>query len=328
MVKNQSPSLFTPVVPESLWHPNFKQMMNKDYAEERDLLDSWSKEILKRDGKGKLIQEFQKTFNSVFWEAYLNALFKYWNLSIDYLKPHPDYIIQDYNGICVEAAVANNEQGGTPEYINAGKVTDCSFVPNPLDKNEHIKFIEKSAIRIVNALTEKNKKYTAIYSLEPYVKDKPFAVAIAPFDRPGFWLQNSEPVIEVLYGYRNLFSVDFTSDPSTYERIDFITKNNGAEVSMGLFNEESLLENISGIIFSTTATFSKVQALTKSFNGENFLYHRYNANGTVPKCGYVGKSKYSETIDDGIQLFLNPHAKHQLPIEFIEKFPVVCSGAD
>lgn len=321
--KNKSAnSLFIPLVTEKDYHANFTRLLGDDCKAERKVLESWAAELLQRDGNDKFIKEFQTTFNSCFWEMYLNALFKFWNISIDYSKVHPDFVIQDYGGICIEAVIASNEETGIPEYVNAGKKFDPSLLPHFMNRKNYEEFLRKSIIRLSNSLLNKLNRYNESYEKESFVKGKPYIIAIAPFDRPGFWLQQEEPLLELLYGYKTNWGIDGYS----VNKVSSVQKDNGAEIILGIFDDFHW-ENVSGIIFSHTATFSKVQALSESRNcGQNFFYSRYQEGKDKPLSGFLPKEKYKESVDDGIELFLNPNAKNPLPQEFFSLFPYVCFG--
>lgn len=319
---SKNTSLFSPRVPESQFHSNFSVLLKDDSnLEEKKVMEEWAKELLIRDGSEKFIKEFQTSFNSCFWEMYLNALFKSWNLEIDYSKPHPDFLISDFGGICIESVIANTEKDGIPESINAGKKTDYSVFPNVINEKEYEDFIRKSIIRLSNALLYKLRKYNDSYSKENYVKNKPYIIALTPFDRPGFWFQMDEPLLELLYGFRNKSAINKNLSCEKIERICSIQKDNGSDIDLGIF-DDSQWSCVSGVIFSTTATYSKVQALSKSKgNGQYFYYSRYKANSKTSEFGCIPKCEYKETIDDGVKLFINLNAKNPIPIEFEELFP-------
>lgn len=55
----------------------------------------------------KMVQEFQKTFHSSFWEFYLYACFKESGFILDQSHNRPDFMIKELYEINVEAVVAN-----------------------------------------------------------------------------------------------------------------------------------------------------------------------------------------------------------------------------
>lgn len=82
--------IWTPIVKEEDLHPNFKTLTSQPHhAETLKTIQSWTEGFVDRDNK--IIQEFQKTFNSSFWEFYLNATFKKLGFEIDYSHNRPDF---------------------------------------------------------------------------------------------------------------------------------------------------------------------------------------------------------------------------------------------
>jgi hypothetical protein len=74
-------NLFTPIVPEEKWHPNFAAIVKTRNGFNCDVLNDWVKEYPDRDGK--FVKEWQTTFNSSFWELYLNAALKDFGFACD-----------------------------------------------------------------------------------------------------------------------------------------------------------------------------------------------------------------------------------------------------
>ena len=83
------------------------------------------------------------------------------------------------------------------------------------------------------------------------------------------------------------------------------------------------MEEISAVLFSNVATFGKVRALTKDKDPRQmcFSFSKFNANGLRPIEGMLPKQQYHETLESGLQLYLNPFAKYPLPDDFIKLFP-------
>src|SRR5208283_4661801 len=84
-VLGKSMDLFTPVVPLSRQHPNFQAIVARAGEPEREVIRAWSDGFSDRDGK--FVQEFQTTFNSSFWELYLNAALRSLGFAIDFTRP-------------------------------------------------------------------------------------------------------------------------------------------------------------------------------------------------------------------------------------------------
>lgn len=300
-------------IPHDKLNPNFIRMKEQDFFYEKNLLNKWSEPIINRDGSEKFIKEFQTTFNSCFWEIYLSKLFSFYNLSVNYKYCHPDFVINDFGGINVEVVTANHSIDGTPEYSNVNKEFSP---PNLQNEFEYELFLEDLIIRLSNAIDNKLKKYCEKYSKEDYVKNKPYIIAVAPFDRPYFYYQGTEAIRRLLYGCKhNLFTGEFS-------KIKELKKNNGAIIDLGVFDKDKY-SNISGIIYSDLTTFSKLQALSEAKYG-HFIWARFNSSAFgKPKTGFDVKREYYETVEDGINIFLNPKAKYPIPRDFYNLFQTI-----
>ena len=142
-----------------------------------------------------------------------------------------------------------------------------------------------------------------------HIKGKPFFIAVAPFEQPFFYEQTSQAITQVLYGYKKAKYKTVNNERIIlgHEYIDFVEKDNGSEVPLGFFANNQM-ENIAGVIYSNCATFGKIRALTKEIDKRDmyFTFSRFNKDGLDPFVGTVRKTDYFETLEDGIQIFLNP----------------------
>ncbi len=230
----------------------------------------------------------------------------------------PDFrIVSPYN-LFVEAVIANNAALDTPEWDR-----DYSKVTETIELD---KIVYTATIRLANALIKKHKKYKDDYIKNKEVIGKPFIIAVAPFEQPFFWEQTHRAINQVLYGYkRTLYRNNEEKNERIifgHEYIDFITKENGAEIQLGFFSEGQMPE-ISAIIFSNLATMGKIRAMTKEIDTREmiFMFSKYNEKGLHPFQGAVKKKEYIEQLEDGLSILLNPYAKYPVDDEFINLFP-------
>jgi hypothetical protein len=230
----------------------------------------------------------------------------------------PDFrIISPYN-LFIEAVIANNAALDAPEWNRDYR--------EKKEMDELDTIVYTATIRLANALIQKYKKYLNDYGKNKEVIGKPFIIAVAPFEQPFFWEQTHRAINQVLYGYkRTLYRNDEEKNERIilgHEYIDFITKENGAEIQLGFFSE-GLMPEISAIIFSNVATIGKVRAMTKEIDTRKmiFMFSKYNKNGLHPFQGAVEKEKYYEQLEDGLSLLLNPYAKYPVYDEFYKPFP-------
>lgn len=77
-------NLFNTKFSEDKLHKNYLQVLRHTQAKDRDELCRWSHGFPDRDNK--LVDEFQTTFNSSFWEIYLYQLFQSCGAILDWSK--------------------------------------------------------------------------------------------------------------------------------------------------------------------------------------------------------------------------------------------------
>lgn len=312
--------LFTLQVDEEKLHPNFVAVTKQDIpagyvaigmklAQERNNLLSWCKGFPDRDNK--FVKEFQTTFNPCFWEMYLYKLFSDYNFTFNWDHASPDFFLsaKDIDFI-VEATTANK---GDDEKTNEWQKEEP--LANTLNPDAYEHYLNNmneanrySMIRLSNSILSKHRKYNDSYSRLEHVKDKPFVIAIAPFEQPFFYYQYSRPIMALLYDvyvdeeiyYKN--PNDYEYPPTVY--LNSIEKDNGAEIHLGFFNND-LMKEISAIVFSCNALWSKLSDRQRNFN---FL----------TKQG-ITMEKTFEQVEDGLFVFHNPYAKYPLDKSVFKK---------
>jgi hypothetical protein len=296
-----SMDLFTPVVSEAAQHLYFRAIWKQANGFNCDVLNEWARGF--RDRDGKFVTEFQTTFDSSFWELYLYAVLKQLKLDVDFSFASPDFVVTNHAGINIEATVASNAQGSSPEYQQSG-------APIPDDLNE---FNRQTIIRISNSLDAKRRKYVESYSELGHVKNRPFVVAVSAFDRPFAWLTCQRAIEAVLYGYY-VDEERFLRDGGELkgQRLESVTKDNGSEVPVGIFRSDKF-EWLSAVIFSSCATWGKVRALSSDPN-PNIVFQAVKRNLSDVKAHVTTarKPQYSESLLDGLRVYHNPAATHKL----------------
>lgn len=296
-------NLFEPIVEKRKLHPNFQSILEINDKFSFDVLMEWSKGFVDRDGK--FVKEFQTSFNSCFWELYLYAVLKKYGYKVDFSKASPDFYIPGKE-FCIEATIASNPHKGTPEHDRKNELP-------PRDLNE---FNRRSIIRLSNSIVSKYKKYVDSYSSIEHVKDKPFVIAVTSFDQPYGFLTCQRAVEALLHEYyvdeeQWLAEKDYNT-ALFGQYIGKVTKDNEAEVELGLFNIKKY-SKLSAIIFSSCATWGKVRALS-SGPGEGIVFTslRLNVNSVKPHIKKLKKSEYSESLLDGLRIYHNPNAEFPL----------------
>lgn len=168
-------------------------------------------------------------------------------------------------------------------------------------------------IRISNAICSKHIKYREEYSKLEHVKEKPFILCIAPFEQPYSFAQSDNAIRKVLYKYNAPLYVKNEQSGNVHivgeEYVDNVIKDNGTEIELGFFTDDRMKE-ISAIIFSSTATATKSQALNSDkYPNTIFSACRYNINSwDKPNVIVQREGDYKETLIDGLHVFLNPFA--------------------
>ncbi len=302
--------LFAPVVPAERFHPAFKNITERPNSYDRKVLNQWAEGFVDRDGK--FVKELQTTFDSAFWELYLNAAFKELGLQCDFQWSRPDFCIRLPEPFVVEAAVALH-----------AKSTPAVTETNPLEAPKSFReFNFQAIIRLSNTIHSKYKKYLESYAELPHVAGKPFVLALAPFDRPFFQFQAERAIEAVLYRYyidedAYLKEHPDRNAPLLPEDLPLLRKDSGEPVHLGLFCDRSMAQ-ISAIIHSTAATWSKVRVL--SGDPDVMITAIYEDRDKGGEHIFKGpNSKYTENILDGLRVYHNPFAAHSLNPDLFDR---------
>lgn len=333
-------NLFDNVVLEEKLHPNFKRTRSDKYIV--NVINKWCNDFIDRDGK--FVIEFQTTFNSSFWELYCFAVFKEMSMKIDLSKSRPDFVLSyKKNNLNIECVVANNSQNDLPEHNIEEKM-------NP--KSDLEDMVYNQTLRLLNAINSKNDLYLKSYCNLSHVEEKPFLIALAPFDQPRFMDVALEAIHMVLYG----INVDKKSLKEIH--FDTVYKRKDCPLDLGIFTNNKF-ENISAVLFSNVATSGKARAMSDCPN-VTFNQMRYNENSTKPLVavnyrlnaqntllnksykkmikeyaedfkGKIDHKRYScrkpfleegynENLTDGLHLYLNPYSKKPISEDVMELF--------
>lgn len=312
--------LFDPILPEASQHRNFKTTLSLRNAAERDIVSQWVDGMPNRDNK--FVEEFQRSFNSSFWEIYLHGLFKEYGFEMDWAHQSPDFWLKTNHGeVLIEAVTANAAMGAVPEWERPGVLDEMIAAKNfwPLNR--------EAIIRLSNAMLSKLRRYNDYYRTLPHVGRKPFVIAIAPFEQPYFNHQYDRAIRALLYDeyvdetafYKN--RAKYPIGPPTVQ-LGSVEKDNGTTIDLGLFLNDGWPE-VSAVIFSCAATWGKASAMSP-----------------VERIGWIASSwgdgpdgqpvrrrdrlgAAFETISDGLQVFHNPHARYPLNLGIFRRKGVI-----
>lgn len=299
--------LFKAIVPPADQHHNFRTILNAPhYAPERDIIQGWADGFVDRDNK--FVHEFQTSFNSCFWELYLHACFRKLGASIDWGHTAPDFLLRlNHQDLAAEATIASHAGGYLAEWeLTSVKTFD-------IDQHE---LVRAAPLRISNAFSAKLRAYKERYATMDHVQGRPFVLCIGAYDQPFFYLQKDLAIRRVLYGIEQPIWIPGDNGDRIVvgeSRRPSEQKDNGTQVGFELFSKPGC-EEISAVIFSSTATFGKVHALAKSEFPIEFMAVRYNDHGTEPLNIVADRSNYIESLLDGLHVYLNPFAAHPINV--------------
>lgn len=309
---------FAPQIEVAKLHPNFLNLhpsINNNkiadiYRSTRLVINRWAEGFPDRDGK--IVVQFQETFNSTFWEIYLHELFKKSGADFYWEHSSPDFHLSiKGREFVVEAAVAEEAHGKKAEWENSPLLNAL-----PVDIP---KINQEAMIRLLNSIDGKYQKYKNSYCKLPHIAGKPFVLAVNGYEQPGFFFKADRPMRAILYN--NYVDEDaYNKAPHLYPdgppsvQLGTIMKKTGAELNLGLFLNGGMPE-ISAIIHNPIATVSKsiIQGLQEhpSLHPKKLstIVNPCYANATGYPCTL---QEYRESIFDGLQVYHNPNAKYPL----------------
>jgi len=296
--------LFTPIVTEAAQHPNFRTILKQANPHNLNVMNDWANGFQDRDGK--LVTEFQTTFDSSFWELYLFAVLKHFRMQVDFSVPSPDFFVTTNGGMNIEATVALHAEDAPPEHA----AREADQIPKDLTESNR-----QTMLRLRNTIDSKYRKYLKNYASLDHVANRPFVLAITAFDSPYARLACQRAIEAVLYGYY-VDEEKALREGGTLEKqcISAVRKNNMSEIPLAVFAMEEFTW-LSGVVFSSCASWGKVRALSSDPNPNIFFEAvRLNASGVIPHVMRARKSEYSESLLDGLRVYHNPSASHKLDV--------------
>lgn len=167
--------LFHPIIPDNQLHPLVQRIMREPaYEPAKAVINSWLVGLDTKKEAKKLVKEFQTSFNSTFWELYLNKAFKDLGFEIDYDFDTPDFHLVHPNGsqLNVEAVTANHKDHLTADFYQPERVKQRA-------EKQHQAWLDEASIKLVGKIKDKlalfqgadGKKYP--YNTLDHVKSYP-----------------------------------------------------------------------------------------------------------------------------------------------------------
>lgn len=291
--------LFTPIVPAERQHRNFIATLAGPESV-RAVVTDWADGFIDRDGK--FVDEFQRTYNSSWWELYLFAVLKSLDLKIDFGFDAPDFVLADHP-VGIEAVIAGHGQGMTPEWEKTLKhVTDMSEIESGY---------AETLVRLSNAIDSKVRRYRGRYAGLPHMAGRAYVIAVHNFSTPDAHQLGDSAMQRLLY--------------DTLEEGSFL-KNGKLPLPTGLFLDDGL-KDVSAVIYSSLATYGKARALSAGNGGAVFQAIRIRNQVESIRIGAL-KADYQESLRDGLRLFRNPHAATPVPDGLFEVEDILEFGMD
>ncbi|AUA70368.1 MULTISPECIES: hypothetical protein [Pseudomonas] len=269
------------------------------------------------DADGNFIEQFQTTgFDARIWELYLFAVLTEARFAFDRSVAIPDFVCKGILGeLCVEATT-----------VNPTRDKSNNIVPPPQCKTEEEFFALQDnyfPIKYAGPLTAKlDKRYWEKESAQ----GKPFVIAIQDFHSPMAMNLSRGALPTYLYGYKHNVkrseSGELIIEPVKVDNHIWGSKN----IESGFFNFEGA-ENISAVIFNSSATISKFNrlGLLAGFGSPRVKLLReglvvdQDPNASSPKefSMLVNSHDYHESWIEGMDVYHNPRALHPLPPEML-----------
>ena len=299
--------IFKEEVNEKQRHPYFDLLKNS-------IALSSAKETIKeisyhyKDIDGNFIQQFQSIngFDARLWEIYLFCLCREEYFSFKRNKNAPDFMIEKNNvEIAIEAVTIGRNKNT--------EINEKKFKPKSLTEiNEELK--NEMPLKFGSVLFDKLKKE---YWKKEHVIGKPFIIAVADFHDTMSMTWSFPALIDYIFGYRyEHWHNDKGELIIKPVKINEFIKKTGATVPAGFFFQPKT-ENISAIIFSSTATLSKFNRMGKQAglgsNKSNIMRigtcHNFEKNASKPNLfQYQVNENCKELWSEGVSIFHNPNA--------------------
>ncbi len=319
-VSKKGLELFNIVVEQAKLHPYFVRLnSDKGLRASKNTIIEISNHL--DDIDGNFIEQFQSVngFDARIWEIYLFASLI--EMHFEILREHnrPDFLVKKGDTVIGIEAVTVSRKDNPAQYLFHD---DKIIQPNQIKE----KLENETPLRFGSALFSKlSKKY---WKLE-HLKNKALMIAIADFHDNASMTWSFTALAEYLYGKKDSLVVDENGiEKVVTENIGNYIKDSGIEIQSGFFLQDDV-ENISGILFSSTGTLGKFtrMGVQSGFREKGQVVIRVG-DKYDPKPDsfrpisfmYEVDEKGNETWAQGLNLFHNPNAK--IPIE-MDLFPEI-----
>lgn len=306
--------LFKSIVPKEKEHPYFTILNSDDSFKPAKKLISLMMPHF-NDVDGNFVQQFQSTgFDSRVWELFLFAYLTEEGFLLKRKYNRPDYIVRKGDKeVAIEAVIVGRKNDNKPKFTNFER----EIRPKSQSELEEI-LKNEMPIRFGSSLFSKlQKKYWNL----SHVHGKPMIFAIADFHDDMSMTWSFPALISYLYGYKYNHHYnekgELIIEPKKIDKHTLGEK----EIPSGFFFQPEV-ENVSGVLFSTSGTISKFNRLGRQagFGDNNIkqfrmgVKHNHNRYADKPDWfSYEVNEDCRELWCEGVSIFHNPNAI--LPID-------------
>lgn len=281
---------------------------------EREIIARWADGFHDRDNKMR--KEFQTTFHSTFWELYLFQVLKRLDLTIDWEKNRPDFVITGPTELCIEAVVSEIKKDGRPEVDRNFDDIYSMTEPAWLDP-DYETLMHEAITRYSNSILGKRKKFQKEYSSLDWVRPiAPYVIALSSYAQVRYGKEYHYPMVALLYGQY------FDPHSKSYTKREYIIKpGTSSSIPLDIFSLDEM-KCVSAVVFSCTVTMGKLASLVISdetlTHPTNFVFLiREDFDEPHFKIQIVSPES-PEDLFDGLFIFHNPNATNPLPRSLFE----------
>ncbi|EBL2029111.1 hypothetical protein COD52_24765 [Escherichia coli] len=291
-------------------HSKVKFLLEKSYEKEREVLNEMFEGFVDRDHK--VINQFQETFHSTFWEIYLYSVLKKCNFDIDWSHEHPDFVISAPKKFYMEAVTSNKRFNKEHNYQhNKGGVFE--IIKGYRDPREYNALMRESISRNYYKIRDKLNCYNDKYKRNDWFDDTlPYVIALGSYSQESYGREYIFPLLALLYGQYYIPSEKKFSEAMFIYRPEDNDIDEKEKIPLGIFYLKEYAD-VSAIVFSSTVSLGKLSALCSSDN--KIIHVWYDGDLREPFKITIDKK---EKLTDGLFVFHNPLAKKPLPLSVFE----------
>lgn len=312
-----SASLFSPVADEGRTHPLFRELRDAPHhAAARILMDEVFGDF--PDTDKSFIQEFQTGgFSARVFELALFAYIQESGVEIDRHHAAPDFVLRGDASVAIEATTTNPPQDQDPdELVQHRKIRE--LIPSGLSPDDD-EFVFQIGKAIRRKLIKRDNLGRAYWE-QPHVTGFPFVIAVAPFHNLQAQGYPMGVVAQYLNGSRDVAQYGKDGTLRVVQEKINLHEHDGKTIPSGLFAQPEAAD-LAGVLYSNSSTVGMFNRIgtERGYGPVDVALLRIgtaydpNPNASKPQFfGYVVGDQSRderETFADGLQLFLNPHAK-------------------